>query len=191
MPNWSNKIPEDPRGYALPLLRCPAAQRLEAIVTSGNLIGCNTHFWGGHTVPCNGTDCEPCERGVAYRWHAYLSALNPKDGLHFIFECTAQAAKPFADYRESHGTLRGCQFIAYRWKQARNGRVIIKCTPTAMQLGILPDTPDLTRIMAIIWRLPIPNVWQAGQERGHPRVHADPNGDGSDPDPRQYTTPRP
>jgi len=191
MPNWTNKIPVDPRGQGLPLQRCPAQTNLEAIVTCGNLIGCNTHFWGGHTVPHDDHDCEACERGSTYRWHAYLSCFDPKTNLHFIFECTAQAAHVFADFHKAHNSLRGCQFVAYRWKRARNGRVIIKTTPTAMNHAALPRSPDLTRVMAIIWRLPLPNVFVAGQERGHPRVHADPNGDGRSTDPKDYTTARP
>ena len=135
MPVWSNDIPEDPRGYALPLLRCPAAVDFESVVTSENLIGTNTHFWGGHTVPCTGHDCEPCQAGSEFRWHAYQSAYNPKDQLHFIFECTAHAAKPFGKYRKEHGTLRGCQFRAYRWKRRKNGRVIIRCTPSQLNVA--------------------------------------------------------
>jgi len=191
MPTWTNQIPDDPRGYALPLVRTPAVGTLEAIITSTDLIGTETHFWGGHTVPCTRTDCEACERGSPYRWHAYLSAYNPKDQLHFIFECTAHAAKPLGDYRKAHKNLRGCQFQAYRWKHTRNGRVILRCKPSDLHPAILPAAPDLPRIMSIIWRLPVPNVFQAGQLRGHPRIHADPNGDGSSSDPRDYETARP
>jgi len=191
MPTWTDKIPADPRGHGLPLLRCPAQTNLEAIVTSVNLIGTETHFWGGHTVPHSPPDCEACERGSSYRWHAYQSCYNPNTQLHFIFECTAYAAAKFAEFRDAHKTLRGCQFVAYRWKRARNGRVIIKCTPTSFNLAALPPAPNLENVMAVIWRLPTPNVWVAGVQRGHPRVHADPNGNGSSTDPREYSTERP
>lgn len=191
MPIWSNAIPTDPRGYALPLVRTPTATDLHAIITSPDLVGTDTHFWGGHTIPCTGHDCEPCQAGSGYRWHAYQSAYNPKDQLHFIFECTANAARPFAKYREEHKTLRGCEFTAYRWKRRRNGRVIIRCGPTNFQHAALPHAPILTDVMAIIWRLPTDNVFQAGQLRGHPRVHADPNGNGESSDPREYSTDRP
>lgn len=191
MPNWSNQVPDDPRGQGLPLVRTPAARSLRAIVTSNDLIGCDTHFWGGHTIPCTKPDCEADAAGIPYRWHGYLSAYNPHDQLHFIFEMTAQAAKTFADYRTEHGTLRCCQFEAYRWKHTRNGRVIIKCERSAIQSAALPRAPDLARVMAIIWRLPIPNVWQAGQERGCARVNVQPGGDGQSSDPRDYATPQP
>jgi len=191
MINWSNDIPNDPRGHALPLLRTPTSSELHAIITSENLIGTDTHFWGGHTVPCTGHDCEPCKAGSPFRWHAYQSAYNPLDQLHFIFECTAHAAQAFKKFRQEHNTLRACDFHAYRWKRRRNGRVIIRCVPATYRLDTLPPAPDLEKIMAIIWRLPIPNVFVAGQQRGHPRVHADPNGNGDSSDPLEYASNRP
>ena len=191
MPVWSNDVPDDPRGHSLPILRCPAATDMQAIITSDHLIGTDTHFWGGHTVPHSPPGCEPCKAGNGFRYHAYQSAFNPADQLHFIFECTQPPAKIFAKYRQEHGTLRGCEFKAYRWKRRRNGRVLIRVQPTHFQLAALPAQPNLENIMAIIWRLPIPNVFVAGNLRPGPRVHADPNGDGTSSDPRDYSHSRP
>jgi len=191
MPTWSNAVPTDPRGQGLPLLRTPAGRTLTAVVTSTDLIGCNTHFWGGHTMPCEAPECEACQAGVAYRWHGYLAAFNPADQLHFIFEMTAQAAQTFINYRNEHKTIRCCQFQAYRWQQKRNGRVILKCEPSAIVPSALPRAPDLGKIMAIIWRLPIPNVTIDGIERGVSRVFADSEGNGRSSDPRDYKTPQP
>jgi len=175
MPNWSTDIPDDPRGHGLPLIRCPAQTTLEAIVTCDNLIGCDTHFWAGHTVPCTKPECDPCTDGNRWTWHAYLSAYDPKSDEHFIFECTQRGAMPFKEYFRAHHSLRGCQFQAYRWKRAKNGRVQIKCTPTAFNHNLLPKPPILQNVMAIIWKLPMPNTWVAGAEHGHPRIHADPD----------------
>lgn len=191
MIKWTNQIPTDPRGHSLPLIRTPAATELQAIITSTDLIGTDTHFWGGHTVPCTGDDCEPHKAGSPYRFHAYMSAYNPKDQLHFIFECTATGAKPFEAYRKTHKTLRGCHFKAYRWKRRKNGRCIIRCQPTLLNIHALPAAPNLENIMAIIWHLPAGNVFTAGQIRGHPRVHADPTGNGESADPREYAHDRP
>jgi len=191
MPTWSNAVPSDPRGHGLPLVRTPAARSLQAIVTSPDLIGCNTHFWGGHTVPCEHPKCDACQNGIAYRWHAYLSAYNPDDQLHFVFEMTAQAAQTFAAYRDEHNTLRGCLFEAYRWKHARNGRVIIKCTPSALHPAVLPVAPDLANVMSIIWRLPAPNVNITGETKNCPKVNAHSGNDGQSADPRLYAEPNP
>jgi len=191
MPRWTTKVPDDPRGQGLPLVRTPAGSTLKAIVTSDGLIGCETHFWGGHTVPCEGAECEACEAGIAYRWHGYLSAYNPNDQLHFIFEMTGQAAKTFSEYSIEHKTLRGCGFEAYRWKHVRNGRVIIKCSPSQFHAHALPRAPNLERVMAIIWRLPIPNVEVDGNRRGHPNTKVSRLLDGQSSDPLLYDTPQP
>lgn len=191
MPKWSNTPPTDPRGQGLPLMRTPANRSLRAIVTSDDLIGTDTHFWGGHTVPCEAPACDACEAGVTYRWHGYLSAFNPEDQLHFVFEMTAQAAQAFTDYRSEQGTLRCCQFEAYRWKHSKNGRVIIKCERSAISPAALPRAPDLQKIMAIIWRLPINNVNQAPFRSARPALAIDRTGDGQSSDPRDYTSPQP
>lgn len=191
MPNWSSDVPTDPRGYGLPLVRTPAGRTLTAIITSDNLIGCDTHFWGGHTVPCTAPECEACASGIGFRWHAYFSAFNPTDDLHFIFETTAQAALRFAEYRAQQGTLRCCQFECYRWKQRKNGRVMVKTWRSAINPNALPAAPDLPKIMAIIWRLPVPNVQLDGVKHGANRIFANQKGNGESSDPRDYATPNP
>lgn len=191
MPNWSNKPPVDPRGHGLPLVRTPASRSLVAIVTSDDLIGTDTHFWGGHTIPCSPPDCEACQAGVQYRWHAYLAAFEPDRKLHFIFEMTAQAAQAFVEYRNEFKSLRCCRFEAWRWKHTRNGRVCVKCENSGFSPAAIPKPPDLAKVMSIIWRLPTDNVWTAGQRDDVPRIHADPGGNGQSSDPREYLTPNP
>ena len=193
MPTWTNAPPSDPRGHGLPLIRTPAAGCLRAIVTSDNLIGTDTHFWGGHTMPCERPDCDACNNGIGYRWHGYLTAFNPSDGLHFIFEMTAQAALPFNEFQTKHGSIRTAQFEAYRWNRRKNGRVIIKIEHSATPASVLPPAPNLHNIMAVIWRLPANNVSDAGNTsvafRPGLKVHSD--GDGQSSDPRKYSSPRP
>ena len=191
MPHWTKGPPQDPRGQGLPIVRTPATGYLRAIVTSPILIGCDTHYWGGHTVPCERPECEACNSGIAYRWHGYLTAYNPNDQLHFIFEMTAQAANPFNEYLQTNGTLRCAQFEAWRWKHTRNGRVLIKVEHSATPSSALPAAPDICRVMAIIWRLPTPNVQVDGIDRGTARVWPHSHGDGQSPDPRRYETPNP
>lgn len=186
MPHWTQTPPDDPRGYGLPIVRTPALRSLVAIITSDKLIGCDTHFWGGHTIPCERPDCQACNKGVAYRWHGYLSAFNPHDQLHFIFEMTAQAAKKFQLYLEKNGTLRCCQFDAWRWGHRKNGRVMIKLEQSCIPTASLPDAPDLPQVMAVIWRLAIPNVQLHGVQRGVSRILASSDGDGQSSDPKLY-----
>lgn len=153
MPNYTHDIPKTPEGPSLPVRRTPTNSALLAIVTSEDLIGCHTHFYQGHTVPCEGTDCPAHRDGIPFRWHAYLSAIETKSNLHFLFECTAQAAEQFVQYREAYKTLRGCFFQAKRWKPRVNSRVIIQTKPCKLDEVILPSPPDLVKVLDILWGL--------------------------------------
>lgn len=174
MPAFTNAPPPDAAGPSLPLLRTPAARPLEAICTSHDLIGCYTHFWHGHTVPCEGPDCQAHAEGIPYRWHAYLSAFRPSDGLHFLFESTAQASENLVLYRKANGTLRGCVFKAARHNMKPNGRVSIRTRPADLSKLHLPKAPNLELVLAVLWNLPSTNVEPSGldPERQIPTVHA-------------------
>lgn len=191
MPTWTHEPPTDPRGQGLPLVRTPANGCLRAILTSEKLIGTDTHFWGGHTVPCERPECEACASGIEYRWHGYVSAYNPKTQLHFVFEMTAQAAETFKQYIIENETLRTAFFEAYRWNHRKNGRVILKVNPSATPSHVLPNAPDLTQVMSVIWRLPAANVITEGIERGHPKIYIKQEGNGQSADPREYSQPGP
>lgn len=158
MPTFSRNVPQDPRGPAFPIMRVHATRPLVAIVTSPDLVGCFTHFFKGRTVPCELPDCEPHREGIPYRWHAYLSAYIPQTGVHFLFECTAQAANHFTDYRDNHGTLRGCLFKGTRMHGKVNGRVLIKCSPADLTSIRLPNPPDLIKCLSILWDFPADDV---------------------------------
>lgn len=173
MPTYSNTPPAESSGVSLPIVRTPAARPLKAIVTSDDILGCNTHFWHGHTVPCDGKDCEPCRDSTPFRWHAYCTAFVPNSSLHFLFECTAAAAEQFVKYRHAFGTLRGCMFEAYRWRQKVNGRIILKTERTAMTDLALPPAPDLEKVLAILWQLPEQNVQAGDHTAGGRHVEAD------------------
>jgi len=154
MPIWSHDIPDDPRGPAFPIHRTPAYKPLQAIATSDDLLGTFTHFYKGRTMPHEETNCEACEAGMPYVWHAYLSAFNQQTSLHFIFEMTAQAANAFIEYRTSFHTLRGCHFEARRMNNKPNGRILIRTKPYDLSTIVLPKPPDLIKCLSILWSLP-------------------------------------
>lgn len=158
MPNWTNQVPAQATGNALPIRRTPPSKPLEAIVTAADLIGCYTHFYKGSTMPCNGQECEACNAGIPYRWHAYVSAVDVFTNLHFIFECTALAAEFLTAYRDRHASLRGCHFRSKRWNNRANGRILIQCKPADLGERQLPQPPDLKKCMAVIWSLPLDAV---------------------------------
>ena len=166
MPTWTKLPPERGEGPALPIRRTPPQGSLIGVITSDEMIGTDTHFYGGHTVPCERPDCEACLKGVPFRWHGYVAAIDLKNHLHFIFEMTAAAAEPFKDYKLAHGSLRGCKFGAERLHRRPNGRVIIRTTPADLANVRLPKPPDLINCMSIIWQIPSPDVQLAGRLKG-------------------------
>lgn len=153
MPTYSHNIPDQPSGHALPIRRTPAYGALTATVTTPDLIGCYTHYFHGRTTPCEKPNCDACNEGIPYRWHAYLAALDKKTALHFIFEVTAAGAEPFTTYRDHHGTLRGCLFQAQRWRQRPNGRILIQTKPADLTGILLPAPPDMVKCLATLWSL--------------------------------------
>lgn len=158
MPTFSSNVPKDPRGPAFQIVRTPTSRPLMAIVTSPDLVGCFTHFWKGRTVPCDAPDCEACRDSMPFRWHAYMSAYIPPTGVHFLFECTAQAAEHFCEFRDNHGSLRGCYFVAKRMNARMNGRIIITCKPADLTSIKLPKPPNLIKVLSILWDFPTDDV---------------------------------
>lgn len=158
MLNFSSDLPDDPRGPALTLIRCPVMRPLVAIVTCGDLLGCRTHFYGGRTVPCDDESCEPCLNGVPWRWHTYVSIWLRNAKRHMLLENTARASEPLILYRKAHGSLRGCQIAAQRVNSRVNARVNIETKPADLEEIALPDGPDLQKILSIIWNIPLTNM---------------------------------
>jgi len=153
MLTFSNQVPSDPRGTSLPLLRCPPGKVLTAVVTSDDIIGTNTHYYHGRTLPCDDQSCPACDDGLPWRWHGYLSIWNPATAKQALFELTARAAEPFKDYRQTYGTLRGCMMAAKRANSAPNSKVLIHTKPADLASITLPEPPDVIAALAIIWNL--------------------------------------
>jgi len=158
MPTFSDHPPLDPRGPSFQIVRTPTGKPLIGIITSESLVGTYTHFYKRRTIPCERSgQCEACLAGIPFRWHAYLSAYL-QNRAHVLFECTAQAAERFVEYRQAHGTTRGCRFTASRMNYAPNARVIITCKPANLTDIILPQPPDIIKVLAILWDFPIPSL---------------------------------
>lgn len=154
MPTFTNAPPTTDQERALQLKRTPTTGSLRAVITCQDLIGCNTHFFGGHTVPCEAPDCKACGQGIPWRWHGYVAAVQSQTHQHFIFEFTAQVADTLRIYFELQKTLRGCIITAERMHHRPNGRVILQATPGDLAQLNLPEPPDLEACLRIIWRLP-------------------------------------
>ena len=182
MPTWSNQLPTKKKHMGFDIIRTPQSRPIQAIITCDDILVCDTHFWGGRTLPCerkhqeqDGTlsagNCSACNGSVPFRSHVYVSAIDCKSRDHFIFECTAFAAKPLSEYREATGTLRGCVFHAIRPKGQPNSRVVIETNTMNLTKIKLADPPNLKLALTTIWRLPLTGMAIEDQRGRHPEAH--------------------
>ena len=154
MPRWTNEPPKEPTGFSLRILRTPAAKPLVGIVTSTDILGCNTHYVNHRTLPCEGSEtCQFCAEGHSWRWHGYLAAMLTDSLEHILFEFTATASNTFSNYHQLHQNMRGCMFKANRPSGRTNGRVVIQCRPADTQRHRLPEPPDVKNILCHIWNI--------------------------------------
>jgi len=155
MPKWSNTPPPEADHAAFRILRTPADQILEGIVTSNEVLGCPTHYWHNRTIPCEGeADCPACQAGHSWRWHGYLAFVLTPGHEHALFEFTAVASDTFASFHATYGSLRACRFTARRPSNRPNGRVVITCRRLDEHTLGLPQPPDVQRILCHIWGIP-------------------------------------
>jgi len=154
MPTVTTSVPPEANRYALPLLRTPKAGALFAIITSPDLIGLDTHFWKGHTMPCEAPNCEACEHGMPTAWHGYIAVFNPASNHQALLEFTPAGGLQLEAYRDTAGTLRGANLKAERAGKRANGRLQFTLSPSDPQRVHIPDPPDLIKVLAAIWRLP-------------------------------------
>ncbi len=174
MPKFSNALPDKTENRGYDLRRTPPDAPLKGLITSDDLIGCFTHWWGGRTVPCEDENCEACRANTPTRWHCYLSVLQSGSHDHFIFECTGKAALPLIDWRDENGTLRGALMTAFRPKRRRNARVEIILKPYDISQLKFPKAPDLIRAMSVIWQLPETALETPHAENTVPKIQVDP-----------------
>lgn len=170
MPHWSNELPQQEKHMGFDLRRTPATSSLRAIITCDDILVCDTHFFHGRTSPCERPDCPACNDAIPYRTHVYVSAFNPKTMEHFIFECTSNAAKPFAEYKQTATTLRGCLFDASRPKGAKNSKVVISTATANLSRNPLPEPPNIMLALSVIWRLPLTGLAIEHDKHHSPKV---------------------
>lgn len=173
MPTWSNDLPKEKSHMGFDLRRTPTDQPFQGIVTCDQILVTDTHFWGGRTVPCERPDCPACNASVPFRTHVYTSVFLPRSHEHVLFECTANAAKAFKEYRDANNTLRGCYFQADRPKHARNGKVVIVTRPADLTRTPIPLPPDIILALSVIWRLPTAAMREEHRHDGTPILRTD------------------
>jgi hypothetical protein len=181
MPKWSNELPVLKKHMGFDLKRTPETAPLQAIVTCEDILVCDTHYWGGRTIPCereaalpDGTitagNCAPCRESMPYRTHVYVSCFDWKTREHFIFECTSHAAKPLEDYKIANKTLRGCIIRSQRPKGQKNSKVVIETNTANLAKNPIPLPPDLILALSTIWRLPTAGLRSEKKRHQNPQL---------------------
>jgi len=151
----------------LHLYRTPASKPLVFISLSPGLTSVATHYAGGRTSPCESPDCKHCDNSIPYRWHSYLTGWNPVTREKFLFEMTADVAAALELERDRYQSLRGLKLQFARPNGKPNGRITLKAAPGDVPTGELPDCPNVTRALAILWNLPQNAIEQPDQKRKH------------------------
>lgn len=153
MPVWKYKLPADEISDTYRLVRTPTVGSLVATVTSEGLLSCPVHFYGGRTVPHEVEgECVPCQAHRSYRWVAFLSCINDKNGEHILFETTVTAAQPFEKHQAQFGTLRGCRFRSTRPSGRVNGRMFIVIQAANAASMAVPEAPDVAAVLEHMWK---------------------------------------
>lgn len=166
---FTDRPPQESSGFNFDIVRCPPAGKLRAAITCESLVGCPTHFFRGHTVPCTGAACQACAEALPWRWHGYVTIYTSQTHFHQLLELTAPPAEVLATYREQHGSLRGCEILLNRNSPRPNGRVKIQTKPLDLTQTKLPEPPDLRLILATMWNLPEMIAEIRGLQKNHPR----------------------
>jgi len=152
MPIWSPIPPPQDRAVPYRIVRVPASGDLKGIVTTPDIVGCNTHYVGHRTIPCEGPDaCKACAEGHSWRWHAYVGLLLTTTLEHTILELTAAASDPLRTYYDLHNTVRACRITAKRPSGRLNGRIVLACQATDELRVRLPAPPNIQKILSHLW----------------------------------------
>lgn len=174
MPVFSSEPPPSDRPKNLKLVRTPIKGNLTAMVLSDEILGCNTHFWGGRTVPCEAPNCPACDDGSPTRWHGYLAIWLPNDNIKLLYEFTEGVADTLLQYRKANGTLRGCRIVASRARAVPNGRVLLKTSSVDLSKYPVPPAPDVAKLLLHMWDLPGKAFKADRKVEGHPQLDATP-----------------
>ncbi len=171
MLSFQTDPPVDDRGTALPLMRCPANKTIQGIILSDDLLGTNTHYYRGRTSPCDQGNCDACNDGFPWRWHAYVVLYSRSTHAKTLFEMTAKCCEPLLTYRKAYGTLRGCVLSAKRVNSSANSRVLLTTSHADLQQLSLPESPDILKALSIIWNIELPSLSVEGVLKEAPSLN--------------------
>lgn len=114
---------------ALPILVAKWNKEVRGILLNTNWVGINTHWHGGHTIACCGTDnCPACFVGKQWVRKYYIAGESRRDGHQAIIMITPSAAQTLVQHKRKSCGLLGMEIIlgraAKRNTAPMTGRVI-------------------------------------------------------------------
>jgi len=163
--------PPDPRGNSLNLMRCPTMRPVQGIILSDGLIGTNTHYYKGRTIPCDSEGCPACGEGWPWRWHCWVPLFSPTTQVTVLFEMTARCAEILAAHKQTYTTLRGTLLKAQRLNSSPNSKVMLHLQPADLRDIKLPPCPDILGALSIIWNIERPSMSVAGLLKEIPHLN--------------------
>jgi len=170
MLHTENRPPEASQEFAQQIVRAPATGELHWVILSKDLIGVRTHYLNRRTQPCDLGFCSECERGLPWRWHAYLSVWNPKTNHRAVLELPAAASSTVGEFADARGTLRGSKLTCWRLGSKTNGRVQVKVIEWQSGGSVIPDAIDIERFLCHLWNVAFEKTARAGERPGQSRL---------------------
>lgn len=138
----------------VPIYSAIPRARLLLVCLSDKVVGVNTHFIDGSTIPCVGKDahCEGCQAKKAKRWKGYIGAWEPLNERVVLAEITLDAYRTGpAQLRGDGPGLRGYSIVLSRQGKKPNAPVRVEIAALPVDPGSLPKAPDVKAVLRNIW----------------------------------------
>ena len=158
-PAWQDDPPTTNLLPHLPLIRIKPGQPTKGIITSTQICGVPTHYYGRRTLPCLADECPGCKAQLAKRWEGYISVWTFAPSHHVIWALTTAAACGLKDTAPNFTDLRGLCLTIARAGKHNNSQLRARCDPyEALQMR-LPTAPDLRAHLLHIWGMDATEKW--------------------------------
>lgn len=116
---------------------CKPTQRVDCIILVRRLAGVQTHWFGGHTIACCGTDnCPACQANYAPVWKGFFVAFGMMSGDKALVMVTEGAYEALGQHVQHKNGLLGLRVVITRQGRRVNSPM---CLGT---FGRVPDYPE-------------------------------------------------
>jgi len=150
-PNWSPRPNDADLPVGIPLLRIPQHGTGFQVVVSREIVGVDTHYFKGRTLPCTMPVCPACMEFSPKRWHGYLYVMSAKKLTIAAVELTAGCAQQIDRAVQNFGSLYKLIIQGTRQKQRANGKIEISAS--GLFTGAIPELriPPIKELLKRIW----------------------------------------